>query len=193
MVWNKERIHDFVKLAERSEALVVLYRESALFYKKLNTLFSMITIVGSYLLGSTGIPFNLLDPEIAKVINIVIQILIIFLGIFGTIHKTLALNEKTAAYEALSMNYAKFSVLIKKELSKDTAEKTDYNVFYEIIVDNELALKKEQLNIPEFIFQRYTKKMGDQALSYADLFLTDVKIADVSVSADKMKNLDKYV
>jgi len=193
MTWNKEKITEFNKTAERCEAFVLLYNETAKIYKRLNLTLSFVTIVGSYLLGSAGIPINLFDPDVARVVNIVIQILVVVLGVIGTIHKVVDLTEKVSKYELLAFRYAKLSVVIRKELSKDNATKLDFNEFYEIVVDTETELKKDQMSIPDFIYNRYNRKMNTKALPYADLFLTEIKIVDVSVSADKMKNLDKYI
>jgi hypothetical protein len=179
--WTEENVKIVKTIGEKRAAYVWLYNETANYYEGWNTFFVVVLAISGYLLGTTGIPSLFATENCSTVLklrwlNLTIQILVICMGVFGTIHKLLDFVKEIGKARWASGKNAALFTDIRKELRKPPEERQEHNKFYDKIIDAESKLQGEAPFIPEKIVKRYYAKMGNHALKYELLFSNQVEI-----------------
>lgn len=171
MEWNESNENTCRGLSKRSKAFSWIYAETSRYYNKINTAFTLIIVIGNFLLGSSGIPTiftqNFYDT---RYINLILQISVIFLGMVGIVYKILNISDRIVKANLISYRYSSLYVDIKRELSKIREKRISYDIFYEKISKEELDLKQNFVSIPNKIIKDYRKKFLEKAVKYEDLF-----------------------
>ena len=159
--WNSDKEKECTALYKKAKTYIWLYTETSKLYTKLNTLFTLIIIVGNYIFGSTGIPALFAsDWYGAKYINLFIQIMIILMAVLGTIYKILDFTTKISQSNLLIYRYSSLNMDIKKELAKDRKDRIEYDIFYADIIKEDTELIQELIIVPDYIMKKYEKQFG---------------------------------
>lgn len=195
ITWTKNNENVCIDIVNRSEAFVWLLNETATYYDRLNTIFNLIIVIGTYLFGSSGIPTLFIESKTVdlRYFNLVIQISVIIIGIISTILKPLNFGGKSSNYNIASFRYSILVRDIKKELNKNKSDRNNFNTFYEKIGNEEAELKHDYMIIPEMILKKYYKKFGKNAISYGDLFSDKIIISQSDGLNKQVFDLVKYV
>jgi hypothetical protein len=169
--WTLEKEQICKSIGNRAGAFVWLCNRLATSDRRMNTAFSFIVMVGSYVFGTSGIPVLFAgDQSITIYINLAIQIAMILMGAIATTSNLINYEKRISAESWSSGQWSTLYLQVANELNKDAASRQDYETFYSDISDANNANMQSNPDIPNWIITEYQTKMSQNALTYDELY-----------------------
>lgn len=190
--WNEELEQNYIAIGDRAGARVYLYNETADFYSKINSGFSLFLVMASYVIGVAGISIAFsVDCEDATYVNLIIQLATIAVGTVEAAHRFLGLENKIAQLRWSSGKASSIFLEIQRTLSREPAHRSRPDDFCDMIASAESELRTYAPNIPGWVFFKYKKKLKDRALSYDAVYGDAVLLRQAYPKRDLRPKRDK--
>lgn len=200
--WSKDREERCKIIGTKAAAFIWMHNKTAHKYSFWNRVFLFVMLIGGYLFGTSGAGISGLathfqDTNAFNIVQIVISVLVLCLGIIGTVHTFLGYDEKIGKQRWASGKNTTIYLNIKKELAKSRKDRHDYHKFYKEISTLEFKIKNDAPIIPSDIIKNYYKTFGDNAISQDELFNLGDEIViapeDESDSSEPLKTKAKSI
>lgn len=181
-MWSEADIKLCINIRDKSAAFVWLYTNAAHYHEYVNKFLTILVSISSYVLGVSGLPtlFSNSSADLSYV-NITINILIIIVGVIGTVQTKLSFDKKANRERWAASKNSNLHLDVARELKKEPEERAPFTQFYERIRFMEKEFLDRPPKIPDRIIKKYYQTMGSKAISYEDLFgdeMIDLAILD---------------
>ena len=185
--WDTKNILRCNIISEKAAAYIYMIGMTIKYYETNQSRWEIIIIICTFILGAGGIPSLVIadDIETVRIVNGIIQGLLLTLGLLKTIYQWKNYKDTIKEFSWSYHKYADLYVKIETTLNTDYKKRTHFKKFYEEIQKKDFALQRKTPKIPDHIIKKYYKKMGDTALTQPVLFGT------VNMIETYINNIDK--
>lgn len=172
--WNEKNELRCEIILKKSSAYIYLIGKTMKYYDNLKSRWEVCIIILTYILGAGGIPSLIATDNVdtIRVINLIIQGLIIALGVAKTIYQWIDYDRKIKDFAWSYHKYTDLYVKIEKQLNLVPKNRKRFNDFYEKIQKIDFEIQRKTPEIPKNIINNYYKKMGTLAVKKPILFGT---------------------
>lgn len=190
---HSEQIKLLKKIGDKAGAFVFLYNECVKHYKNRDFILNITTIIGTFVLGSSGIPATFSrDVQTAFYISIVINLFTMFMGSISLYAIVMNYGEKIGSAQWASSKYVDLYNEIQRLILEDSTNINDNQ-------KNKILETSNEINnnfpvIPGNIYKIYKELFGENAISEEDLYHKEIieSIGGSSIT-NWRQTLEKYL
>lgn len=170
MGWSDENIARCKVIGDRAGAHVWLANQTIEYYEHIDNVLELVITLFLFIFGSSGISTLLaIQEDYSKIINLILQSMIILSGVLSGIKKWLDYKKRIRRLNWYSTKCSDLFLDIEKNLNiKKSSRK--FPKYYKEIQKKEFILQREMPYIPKNIIKKYYKMFQNHALSHDILF-----------------------
>lgn len=163
--WTDDQIAVAKITEKKAKAFNWLHHQSFLYYSRWNDFIKILTMVGMFLFGSTGIIvlFVGVSEQTIKIVQTVFNAIFIFFSILSIIFQILDPIKKAVLHNDYATDNSNLYVRLREDLCELITHEQINNLLKDVL-KLEIHMRDNAPDIPSWVWKKYYKTFGSNAL-----------------------------